>query len=295
MFSAVPRAGSWLIMMGGLSLLAVVAGIVICFLSGTPAGVWSRNAIAWLIGCSAACVLGRGAVWLLPAVLVVAALLVFGTFLGTDQMGIHRWIYAGPVSLNVAMMTLPAALLSLAWLGQKSAWPWAVVLAITVMLALQPDRSQAAAFGAAVAWLAARSRLGSLLRIAVALVVVLAIAGAWLQPDPLLPVPEVEQILSLAYALSPVLAVLALVSLLLFSIAPAFALRNGEVRIRRAGEALTIYFLICTAMPFAGAYPVPLVGMGMSSILGAWLAVGLLACCVITAFEPGEPTKGSDP
>src|SRR5690606_33025914 len=73
----------------------------------------------------------------------------------------------------------------------------------------------------------------------------------------------------------------------------AFALRNGEVRIRRAGEALTIYFLICTAMPFAGAYPVPLVGMGMSSILGAWLAVGLLACCVITPSSPASRQKAA--
>lgn len=292
MFSIMPRARSVLIILGGLSLVAVIAGVAVCYLSGIPAVVWARNLIAWLIGGVGACVLWRGGVWLLPVVLVFTALLVGGSFFGPEQMGIHRWINAGPVSLNVAMLTLPAALLSLVWLDQKSVWPWAVVLAITLMLAMQPDRSQAAAFGTSVVWLAARSAQRSSLRIVVALVTVPAIAGAWLQPDPLLPVPEVEQILSLAYTLSPVLAVLALVSLLLFSIAPAFALRNGDARIRRAGEALTIYFLICTAMPFAGAYPVPLVGMGMSSILGGWFAVGLLASCV-TGSQSAVPAKVS--
>ena len=30
-------------------------------------------------------------------------------------------------------------------------------------------------------------------------------------------------------------------------------------------------------MPFLGAFPAPLLGLGMSPIIGAWLGVGLLA------------------
>jgi hypothetical protein len=45
---------------------------------------------------------------------------------------------------------------------------------------------------------------------------------------------------------------------------------------------LSLYFLISAAMPFVGAYPVPLVGIGMSPILGAWLATGVLACLVVS-------------
>jgi hypothetical protein len=43
-----------------------------------------------------------------------------------------------------------------------------------------------------------------------------------------------------------------------------------------AALALFVYFLGCMLMPLCGAFPVPLVGMGMSPILGFWFGIGTL-------------------
>jgi hypothetical protein len=53
--------------------------------------------------------------------------------------------------------------------------------------------------------------------------------------------------------------------------------REGSPDARIAGGALSLYFLICAFMPFVGAFPVPLVGVGLSPVLGAWVALGALA------------------
>lgn len=278
--SVTPRAAPLVAVLGGLSLAAVIAGVVVCHLSGVPAAVWMRNLAAWGVGAVAACCLWRGGPVVFPAVLGLAALLVGASFLGPQQSGVHRWINAGPVSLNVAMMMLPAALVALAWLGRGGVWPWGLALAIVVMLAMQPDRSQATAFGAGVIWLVLRSPQAMWMRALAIGAAALAVVIAWWRPDPLLPVPEVEEILLLAYAVMPVLAVAAGVSLLVFSLAPGALTLKGAPVVRHAGETLSIYLLISAAMPFVGAYPVPLVGVGMSPVIGAWLATGVLACLV---------------
>ena len=100
-------------------------------------------------------------------------------------------------------------------------------------------------------------------------------AASWLRPDPLEAIPEVEGIVGLAYAVSPVLALLAVVVLVATLLAPA-------------------YFLTAAATTLFGAFPMPLLGVGMSPILGFWLGVGLLAATL--RQSPGgaaSPASGS--
>lgn len=275
------RAAPLVAMLGGLSVAAVVAGVAICQLNGVPAVVWGRNLAAWAVGAIVACLLWRGGTWVFAAMLGVAVLGMGFSLLGPGQMGVHRWVNAGPVSLNVAMMMLPGALVALAWLGRVRVWPWGLALVVLLLLAMQPDRSQATAFGAGMIWLVLRGDQKLVVRMATAVVAVVAIVGAWLQPDPLAPVPEVEEILLIGYAVAPALAVAAAVTLLLFALGPAVLTLKETPTVRRAGEALSFYFVISAVMPFVGAYPVPLVGVGMSPVLGAWLAIGGLACLVV--------------
>ena len=110
--------------------------------------------------------------------------------------------------------------------------------------------------------------------------VVVAIAAAWLRPDPLAPVPEVEGIIRLAWTMSPLVGLLAGVTLGATALTPMLAARPGGAISSSAPMMLVAYFLLSAIMPAAGAYPVPLVGMGMSPILGFWLAAGLLAALV---------------
>ena len=125
----------------------------------------------------------------------------------------------------------------------------------------------------------------------IAITTVLAVA-AWLRPDPLQPIPEVEGIVTLAAAVTPGLAWLAAALLIVTALAPGFMARPAGPVGRTGGLALSAYGLATVGSPLFGAFPVPLLGIGMSPVLGFWLGVGLLAAGLRPGAEPA-PTPGS--
>ena len=61
---------------------------------------------------------------------------------------------------------------------------------------------------------------------------------------------------------------------------------------RLMGQALSVYFLVAAVMPFVGAYPVPLVGVGVGPVLGSWLAIGAFsAACSIAEKTDIAPDR----
>ena len=102
-------------------------------------------------------------------------------------------------------------------------------------------------------------------------------AMAWARPDPLAPVAEVEDIFRLGWEVSPALAIAAAVLLAACALAPLASGRSSEGPARVAGAALSLLLVTWAVMPALGDFPAPLVGVGMSPIVGAWLGVGLLA------------------
>jgi hypothetical protein len=141
------------------------------------------------------------------------------------------------------------------------------------MLVLQPDASQASAFAVAVAvLLLQRGRAHVSDWVAGGIVVGFALL-AWSRTDPLEGVPHVEGIVSLAASLGAgwlIASVLALALLPLPFISEG--LRRRELR--PEGFSLAAYFGIVCVTPFAGAYPVPVLGYGLSPILGYFAALG---------------------
>ena len=93
---------------------------------------------------------------------------------------------------------------------------------------------------------------------------------AYRRVDPLAPVAEVEEIMRLAWAVSPLAAVAAWATL------AGACLSLGGSR-TPAALALAAYAVLAALMPLVGWFPVPLVGMTMSPIIGLWLGAGLLA------------------
>ena len=263
---------------GVLSLAVVGAGIFISASNGVPAGVWARNGIAWIAGALAAAGLSalkrrdvlQVALWAAPVGLAAS-------LLSPGVQDVHRWVNLGPLQLNVAMLLAPAAVVALAVLCRAGASAWVAGLAALVLLVIQPDASQATTLAAVAVLVALAAFPRAPVRIAV-VGVAAALAGmAWLRPDPLEPVAEVEGIFGLALALSPWLAAAA--GLLLAGVAglPVLWGLRGSATERLAGAALGLCLLLWAVMPFLGAFPAPLLGLGMSPIIGAWLGVGLLA------------------
>lgn len=269
------------------SLVAVASGCFVAAHAGVAPSVWLRNLAAWGIGVLLAVGISR----LSPEVafrvaMVLTPLSLLASLLDAGQEGVHRWIPLGAFQVHAAFLMLPAFTVAVAQWAEPfrsrsaSRWVWGVALAVQGLLCLQPDASQATAFGVAVLalWIPSRRLRWTRLQPGHGLLVMAA--ASWFLPDPLAAVPEVEGILVLAQRISPVLAGFCGLSLLASAIVPMMACRKASPNALKAARALSVYFLVCVAMPFVGAFPVPLVGMGVSPIIGLWLGIGaLLAVC----------------
>lgn len=258
---------------GAASLVAILAGCWTAAQHGIPVTLWGRGIVAWVVGLAIALVLRRSppltsdrAAALLAATGVV---LLLACFIDPGLDGVHRWIVAGPVRINVASAILPFLIVMLS--GRR--WAPVALLMVMVLLVLQPDASQASAVSiAGICLLASGKKSGIALGAAAALSVFAILA--WFRPDPLTSVAEVEGIIALAWDRAPIVAVIAVGAL---AVAVATPLLGG-VRSRDAAAAALAGYMAFTAFaPAIGAFPVPLVGLTISPVIGFWLGIGALA------------------
>lgn len=285
-----------LVSFGLISLAAVAIGAFVAASSGVPAGVWGRNIGAWAAGALLAGLLAAFArpsilpvfMWALPVGLAAA-------FLGPPQDGVHRWIDLGPLRVNAALFLTPAAVVALAGLAPGRRWPWIAALLALVILVIQPDASQATGLAAAAVSVAAVTFRRPLVRLPIVLAAGILAGVAWSRPDPLQPIAEVEGVINLAFDVSLIAAFAALLLLALMAVAPALLAWAGPRATRPAGWALSACLLAWILTPALGAFPVPLVGMGLSPIVGAWLGVGLLTALMKQAGLHGISTSPRSP
>ncbi len=255
---------------------AIVVGCIAATVHGVPVGIWGRNLAAWAVGALLATVLARSATQrLAQACLLLATAVMAATLLSEGLSGVHRWVGVGPLRLNAAWLVLPMALVAWTDAASRRAPLWGLAPVMAIVLAIQPDASQAVALAGAVIAVLLALPLSPAFRLTVAVVPVVAAAVAVLRPDPLQPVPEVEGIIGLALETSPALALLCVVALACAALSP-LATATGQGASRAAALGLAVYLAISALAPWAGAFPVPLTGMGVSPILGAWCGMGLL-------------------
>ena len=252
---------------------AVVVGAFVMRGADVPASIWLLNGAAAVVGISAAAVAlawpelvnpqrvsGR---WFLLAGLALlgATLLVPGT------EGVHRWLPLGHVRIHAGAVLLPPLLVAL-W---ETSWVTSAAIALTILLVLllQPDRAQALSFGAAWIGIVAARRED---KAAVVTTVSLLIAVACLfRPDPLEPVPYVEGIVGVAATQGPMLAGAGILSIAVLPVALALFLE------RPVGVVLAVYTIGTLLAAWLGNYPVPILGYGVSPILGYFGAVAVYA------------------
>ncbi len=262
-----------------LSFIAVATGCFVVALDGASAVVWSLNLPAWGVGAVVALVVSRFASPMFARIIVfVAPVGLLASLANPGRMGVHRWLDVGPIHANAAALLLPVFVVAMASFVHDARWVWFAYALCAVGLILQPDASQATALAVAGLVIVARLPATRVVRISVVVLISSGAVVAWVRPDPLTPVAEVEGIIGLAYAISPLIAVVAVVALGGATLAPMMIAARPELSAARtAALALSTYFVLSALTPLFGAFPVPLVGIGMSPIIGLWLGVGLLA------------------
>ena len=257
------------------SFAAVASGGATLYLSGSAPGLVSLNSVAWLAGAAASfAIMASGGHWVRTSAVPIAVAGLGAVFLFPDVDGVHRWLNLGPLAVNAAALLLPVTIVAIAQTGIRTPISIAASFLILGILILQPDASQVTAFAVAVSVMLAYSDRPGRVKAMALMLLLASIAFAWMRPDGLQPVPQSELVIELAWRESSLLAAVSLIALAGAALIP-LARRNplpstGET------QALTGYFLAAALCTFVGHYPVPMVGLGMSFVVGYWLGIGLL-------------------
>ena len=224
--------------------------------------------------------------------------LLGATFAGEGLLGVHRWIRLGPVMLNVSSVATPIVVLAASACFARRRWLAAAALvgATQVVHFLQPDAGQALAL--ALAGVAAVLFAPHLPRVARAVAIAALAASAvliWARPDPLPPVADVEGIVGLAGDQGLLVRLLAIASVAIIPASSALAAREAPPGSPRTSAiALAGYVTgVCTA-PLAGNFPVPVLGFGVSPILGVALCAGAVATLGSMAVSRSAPVGAGD-
>jgi cell division protein FtsW (lipid II flippase) len=261
---------------------ALIVGALVMRQHDVPSSRWGLNLIGGVLSAAICAVfLARSRTAMSKTAANISAWLAAGalaaTFAMAGSMGVHRWIPVGPMTVHAGAICLPVLIVALGVLdafGGTLRWaPLFLAVSVAMLLLLQPDAAQATAFaGAAFTLLIANDRRARAAWAAALVIAVLA-AWTWMRPDPLSPVPYVEGIVGLARQSGPAWLVASIAALavlpLPFSVSPLS--RHSAV-----ARALGVYLGICILAPLFGPFPVPLVGFGLSPIVGYFVALANL-------------------
>lgn len=253
---------------------AAAASAVVCWICAVPRAVWAGQAAFVALALIASLVVARLPVidgarlrrWLLAGAPLLCALPLV-----IESIRPARWIAAGPVSVYVAPAIVPLVLVcaarDVAGSGRAAIVALTSLVAMSFVLAAQPDLSQVAAVAAASLVLASRARLRwtSICVLLVALGG--AVVAAYVQPDPLQPVPWVEQVVSVSWQSSPAAGI----GVCLAALWLVWGLWREATGLPGM-DAAAVYTAMLFGLAMADLTPAPLIGFGA----GPWLGFGLL-------------------
>jgi cell division protein FtsW (lipid II flippase) len=202
------------------------------------------------------------------------------TLLNPGADSVRRWVSLGPVQLHAGFVALPVLIILTSAIArsENSRAPWIAGVSIMIaaaVLVFQPDASQAIAFATAVLVVLVQRRLPSRIDWIAAAVCVGASALALSRPDPLEAVPYVEGIVRLAARSGAAWLAAASVALMLLPL--PFVVHSMKHRDHHEGLGLAAYFVTVCIAPFVAPFPVPILGYGVSPLLGYLVALGWIA------------------
>lgn len=211
----------------------------------------------------------------------ISIILLALTFFHAGVDNVHRYLSIGAISLNVGSIVLPILLIELARTLKLKNW-WLItllILIIIVILFFQPDASKVTAFSIASLFFLSKHISKNIQYVILSLPIIISIT-AWFFLDELAPVDYVEGILLMTKEIGTVLFILAVLSLMILPL-PFFLFKT------RANQSISIslgiYFSIVLSSTIFGNFPVPLLGYGVSPIIGYSIAITWLVKNISTS------------
>ena len=268
----------------GCALAATCLGFVYLTAAGAPASHSIVNGVAFLLGVVALVGIG-GAISQIgrysgSVLLVMGLSLLVTSMFGAAADGASRWIFIGPLSVQVSLVLLPFMAVTFARYPTSAGCIGIAVAAVA--LALQPDRAMAGvlAFSMAVLAITKPSRLSA----SALIVSFTALLVTLVRPDTLPAVPYVDQILFTAFNEHLLAGAAVWLGSLLLLVPPILGWR-GNAEFGHAYLVSGAVWLGCIAAAALGNYPTPVVGYGGSAILGYLLTFASLPASTRSASE----------
>lgn len=204
-------------------------------------------------------------------IIALSSLLLVSCFFYPGIQHVYRWMSIGPIHLYISSIVLPLLIINIGQLGYTINWWYTFLMfaGVICILFFQPDAAQTTACSmAACIYLIPRVKHISQY-ITLSIPIVLSVLS-WYFIDGLHPVSYVEGILQMTKASGWVLYGLGILSLILLPL-PFLILKKKTYRI--LALCLGGYFIGILLSSQLGHFPVPLLGYGISPILGYSIAL----------------------
>ncbi len=257
----------------------IVGSFIVLALAAVGWGVWITHLLAIFLAC---CLALAGSHMSKPGnhqnmafVVVILTLIGLAIPLFGNSTGPERWIAVGPLRLYAAPLLLPSFIAACSVFITKDVkyqiMSLVAVLVAALLLALQPDASQVLGLLVASAVVIVQYRLSLLCFSVIVIPLALVTMWAFYLPDPLTPVPHVEEVFALAFGHSLLAGVAIIASALALIVGLWIRSVSGSLWL----SAVAAYYMVLFLCSTAGITPAPLVGYGAGPILGFGLMAGL--------------------
>ncbi|MCM3118824.1 hypothetical protein M3610_26985 [Neobacillus sp. MER 74] len=256
-------------------LPAILIGTFAMVSTGVSPSIWIQNILIWLLGTFLGSIylmrnkekrLSKGN--FLPTVVIIA-LLVFPFFFNSSD-GIHRWLTFGPINVYIASIILPLLIIQL-WkltLNHHEIYSIGFYFITLIILLFHPDAGQLTAFACATTIILWKKNRHWMIKFVSLILSVVFVIMSWVFLDDLAPVPYVEDIIFLVADLGMVWFVIGILSLLLL-LSPFFFYGKRNI----ISLTLGVYFLMTMIVTLFGNFPLPIMGYGISPIIGYFIAI----------------------
>lgn len=213
---------------------------------------------------------------------LISLLLIILTYMGPSINGVHRWISIGIIKFNVSMIVLPVIIVALWNLHQiKTLWfTITIIIAISILLAVQPDASELTGFAIPMMVMLCSRSDKKILRASIMGILSILVILSWVFLDNLPPVAYVERILSLSSNMGLVWLSLGIISLVIL---PAPFIFFSPKNLKLPSICVGLYFIIIIISTLVGNFPVPLMGYGISPIIGYFIPITWYAKSIINS------------
>jgi hypothetical protein len=260
-----------------ITIPSISIGVVAMYYNNVSTFIWAQNIayllivgmISYFVVLSKFDIIGSKFYY---SSMLISLLFIVLTFISSGMEGVYRWVSIGVIKFNISMIVLPIIIIS-SWhlLQVKSSWVTIITtIAVSVLLVIQPDASQLTGFSISMIVMLVSKTDKKSLRLFIVGILSTLIILSWVYLDSLSAVAYVEGILGLLKNVGLTWLIIGCISLIIL---PVPFILFPPKNFKLPSICLGLYFIIILIATLLGNFPVPLMGYGVSPIIGYFISI----------------------